>query len=139
MLIFFVNFGHLTWLWRHHKIFHKNWFLPLVSPRSDFLWRKWFFRNIQLRSFRMICHMTTLNHFGAKWSFWPLIAKMTIILTSIRKFYSNACFWVLQITCFLLIYRKPYEGSKFKIRISKSIGRFCLTRCPGHVTRKQKN
>ena len=80
--------------------------------------------------------MTTLAHFGAKWSFWPLIGKMTVILTNILEFDFNACFWVLQITCILLIYSKPYEGSKFKIRISKSIGRFFLTRFPGHVTRK---
>jgi len=37
ILIFFDNFGHLTWLWRHHKNFEKNWFLPLVAPFFRFL------------------------------------------------------------------------------------------------------
>ena len=75
ILIFFVNFGHLTWLWRHHKNFQKNWFLPLVAPRNDFLPWKWFFRKVKLIRYRMMYHMTTLDDFGEKWSFWPLIAK----------------------------------------------------------------
>ena len=70
-----VDFDHLTWLWRHHKNFSNFWFLPLGGPKSNFSQRKWFFRNIQLKRFRMMCHMTTLNDFGAKWSFWPLRAK----------------------------------------------------------------
>ena len=63
---------------------------------------------------------------------------MDVVLTTNLEFHFNACFWVLEITCFLLIYDKPYNRSKFRIRISKSIGRFFLTRFPGHVTRKRK-
>ena len=109
-----------------------------MAPRSDFLPWKWFLWNIELIRFRMLCHMTTLAHLSAKWSFWPLIAKNNGILTTILEFDFNVYFWVLQITSFLLIYSKPYKGSKFKIRISESIGRFFLTRFPGHVTRKRE-
>ena len=75
ILIFFDNFGHLTWLWRHHKNFDNNWFLPLLAPGSDFLTTKMIFPKVKLKRYRMMYHMTTLDDFRGKWSFWPLIAK----------------------------------------------------------------
>ena len=65
ILIFFDNFGHLTWLWRHHKNFEKNWFLPLEAPRSVFT-KKWFFRKVKLIRYQMTYHMTTLDDFRGK-------------------------------------------------------------------------
>ena len=45
---------------------------------------------------------------------------MTVILTTILEFDFNACFWVLQITCFL-IYSKPYKGSKFNLKVNRKV------------------
>ena len=82
----------------------------------------------------MMGHMTISNHFFAKWSFWPLNAKIDC------KFdHGYRMFWFTQITCFLLIYSKPYNHSKTRILNSKSIGRFFLTQFSSHVTRKREN
>ena len=40
--------------------------------------------------------------------------------------------------CFLLIYSKPYNHSKYRILNSKSIGRFFLTQFSSRVTRKRE-
>ena len=118
--------------------FSKKLIFAASSSQEQFLKRKRFFCNIKLIRFRLMCHMTTSNHFGAKWSFLPLIAKSDRNFDHEFRISCNACFWNLQITCFLLIYDKPYNRSKFRTIISKSIGRFPPTRFPGHVTRKWK-
>ena len=63
---------------------------------------------------------------------------MTVTVTIVIKSKSNAHFWVLQITRFLLIYNKPFNQFKFRILVFKVYRKIFLIRIFSHVTRKRK-